>query len=99
MVGMAGLHTRRRDVLVAIGAASTVGIAGCSGDGTSDTIEATTQPSTPNQEATEHYDAAIETLVANKETLDTWADSSYEPEQVGTLQERVSSARTELTAA
>jgi hypothetical protein len=94
---MSGLRTRRRELLVAVGAASTVGVTGCTGNGG----ETTPTPSetTPNPEASEHYESAIETLIEIKETLDAWAESSFESDRVSTLQDRVSSAREDLTAA
>jgi hypothetical protein len=98
---MSGLRTRRRDFLVAMGAASTVAVTGCTGNGGGTTPAETTTPSptTPNQEAVEHYESAIEVLIETKGTLDAWAESSFESERVGTLQDRVGSAREELAAA
>lgn len=65
----------------------------------SPTPSPTPTPTTPNQEAVERYEDAIETLIENKETLEEWAESSFEPDMVETLQEQVSSARDALTAA
>jgi hypothetical protein len=95
---MSRLPTRRRPFLAAIGSASTLGVTGCTGNGGGGTTP-TPSETTPNPEATEHYESAIETLIENKQTLDTWAESSFEPDRVGTLQTRVGSAREELTAA
>lgn len=96
----------RRDLLAAIGSAGLVSIAGCAGGGDggdtpteSPTPTPTPTPTTPNQEAVDQYDTAVESLIENKETLDDWAGSSYESDMVGTLQDRVSTAQETLTAA
>lgn len=101
----------RRRFLATIGALGTATLAGCSGgdggdgDGDDETPTAsptpspTPTPNTPNQEAVEHYEAAIVTLVQNKETLDDWAGSSFEADQVSSLQDQVASAREDLNAA
>jgi|GEM_PF-4881691 len=94
---MPGLRASRRRFLTAAGAASIVGIAGCSGGG--DGGSTPTATATPNQEALEHYGTAVETLIETNGTLDEWADSSFESDRVGALQNRVSSAREELAAA
>lgn len=81
--------------------------AGCSGGGGGSTPEPTPTetpspsptPTTPNQAAVEAYDSAITALLENKETLDEWAESSFEADRVGALQDRVSSAREDLDAA
>lgn len=93
--------TNRREFLATIGSVGVTAIAGCSGGGSGGggTPTETTTPTTPNAEAVEHYEAAIDALVQNKETLDEWAASSFEPDMVGTLQDRVSTAREELDAA
>lgn len=105
---MPRLHPKRREFLTSLVSAGIVGLAGCSGEGTSDASPTETAspspspsptPTTPNQEALDHYEPAIATLIENKETLDAWAESSFEPEQVTALQDRVSLARDELTAA
>lgn len=93
------LGTGRRDFLAAISSVGLVGIAGCSGGGGNGATPTESPTPTPNQEAVEHYEAAVEVLVDTKETLDEWADSSFEPEMVGALQGEVSSAREDLTAA
>lgn len=102
---MTGRSTNRRQFLAALGSAGMVGIAGCSGDGgegetPTDTATASPTPtSTPSQEAVDHYETAIEILIDNKETLDAWAESSFESDKVTSLQESVRTAREELDAA
>lgn len=104
---MSGLYSTRREFLAAVGSVGAVTIAGCSGDGDgggdtpteTPTPSPTPTPTTPNEDAVEHYDAAIDLLSQNKETLDEWAASSFEPDEVGTLQNRVSTAREDLDAA
>lgn len=41
----------------------------------------------------------FETSIERRETLEQWAESCFESDRVGGLQERVSSAREELSAA
>lgn len=110
---MSGSSLWRRRFLTLVGGSCIGAVAGCSGGNQgggetptetptpspSSTQSPTPTPTTPNQEAVEHYEAAIEVLVQNKETLDEWAESSYEASEVGTLQERVSTARDELDEA
>ncbi|WP_143040802.1 hypothetical protein [Halopenitus malekzadehii] len=100
------ISTKRREYLsvLAIGVSSVT--AGCNGGGDSsgdtptsvETASPTVSP-TPNQEAVTHFEAATEMLVENKEQLDEWAASSFEPDRVSLLQERVTIAREELAAA
>lgn len=105
---MVRLYTRRRQFLPLLATLVVGSVAGCTGggeDGTentpTDTPTATPAPTptTPNQQAVDHYEAAIDAFVQNKEQLDEWAESSYESSRVGTLQDRVSTAREELDAA
>jgi len=98
---------QRRQLLAILTGLGMSTVAGCSGGGNggtpTDTPTPTPSPSptptTPNQEAVEHYESAIDALIQNRETLDEWAESSFEADKVGSLQDRVSSAREELDAA
>lgn len=108
---MIPLNPRRRRFLAALGTVCTASIAGCSGgDENGDTTTETTTPSTtttstktttstPHEQAVEHYEDAIDALAQNKEILDEWAASSYESSMVGTLQDRLATARDDLAAA
>lgn len=101
---------KRRRFLATVTTIGTAAIAGCGGGGDggstptetatpSPTPTPTPTPNTPNEEAVEQYEAAIDALVQNKETLDEWATSSFEADRIGTLQDRVSTAREDLNAA
>lgn len=98
-------RTGRRELLAAIGSAGLIGIAGCTGgDGgetptDSPTPTPTPTPTTPNQSAVEHYETAIEALIEIKATLDEWAESGSESDEIGRLQDRVATANEALTAA
>lgn len=99
---MPGLDARRRDLIAAIGCTTVIGLAGCSGDGGSTptgTATPTPAPATPNPEASEHYSSAVDTLTETKATLEEWAGSSFEADRVSALQDQVSQASEELSAA
>lgn len=97
---------RRRRFLVAIG---TVTIAGCNSgdDGGSTPTESPTPSSTPtsttpNQQAVEHYERAIEELVSNKEQHDEWVANEFDGSVAGNftlLRDRLETARAELDEA
>lgn len=101
----------RRQLLSSLSTFGAAIVAGCSsggGDGGSTPEPTPTEspsptpsptPTTPNQEAVDHYEAAVEALIRNKATLEDWAESSFEADMVGALQDRVSSAREDLDAA
>lgn len=91
---------RRRRFLAVIGAVSMGPLAGCSGGGDGeDTPTASPTPTTPNAQALEHYNTAVDVLAETKETLEEWAAASYESDRVGELQDKVSTARDELDQA
>jgi hypothetical protein len=93
---------KRREYISSLAIGISTVTAGCNsggGSGESTHTETTTAPPTPNQEAVSHFETAIESLVENKEKLDEWAASSFEPDLVSTLQERVAAAREELDTA
>lgn len=93
----------RRRFLSTLGALGIGPLAGCSGGGDTPTERATASatptPTTPNEEAVEQYEAALEALVQNKGTLEDWAADAFEPSRVGTFQDRVSEAREALAVA
>ncbi len=98
---------KRRHLISVIPTLAVGTLAGCSGNESAGdpTPTADESPSpaatadTPNEQALSHYDAAVETLVETKSTLDEWAETSYESSEVETLQASVRSARADLDAA
>jgi hypothetical protein len=101
---------KRRRVLTGLATTGLAAIAGCNSDGSTSTATETptasptptaTPTTTPNQQALEHYTAAIDTLVQNKEQLDDWADNGFggESQVLGDLRDQLSQARDDLDRA
>lgn len=104
---------KRRRFLVVLGTVGTVTLAGCnSGDGggspptespiPSPTSSPTPTSTTPNEQAVEHYERAIEELARNKEQHDEWVANEFEGAVAGNfslLRDRLESARAALDEA
>lgn len=93
----------RRELIKTIGVAAIATTAGCTGgDGGSDsTPTSTPTPTTPNEQAVEHYQTGIDALISNKETLDEWAENGFhgDASDLEELRDTLATAEEALTSA